>query len=129
MELPLYQIDAFTNKLFAGNAAGVVPLKAPLPEPVMQSIALENNLPETAFFYPEGEGYRLRWFSPTVEINLCGHATVATAFVITEYLERGKRAMSFETRSVAALLRTRSAETEEQCSTHCRKSSLAFSTA
>jgi PhzF family phenazine biosynthesis protein len=99
MELPLYQIDAFTNKLFAGNAAGVVPLKAPLPDAVMQSIALENNLPETAFFYPEGEGYRLRWFSPTVEINLCGHATVATAFVISEYLERGKRAMAFETRS------------------------------
>ncbi len=99
MELPLYQIDAFTNKLFAGNAAGVVPLKAPLPEAVMQAIALENNLPETAFFYPEGEGYRLRWFSPSVEINLCGHATVATAFVITEYLERGKREMAFETKS------------------------------
>ena len=99
MELPLYQIDAFTNKLFAGNAAGVVPLKAALPETVMQSIALENNLPETAFFYPEGEGYRLRWFSPSVEINLCGHATVATAFVISEYLERGKREMAFETKS------------------------------
>jgi PhzF family phenazine biosynthesis protein len=99
MELPLYQIDAFTNKLFAGNAAGVVPLKAPLPEATMQAIALENNLPETAFFYPEGEGYRLRWFSPATEINLCGHATVATAFVISEFLDRKQRDMSFETRS------------------------------
>ena len=99
MELPLYQIDAFTNKLFAGNAAGVVPLEGPLPEATMQAIALENNVAETAFFYPEGEGYRLRWFSPTTEIPLCGHATVATAYVITEYLERGKHAMSFETKS------------------------------
>lgn len=99
MELPLYQIDAFTNKLFAGNAAGVVPLKAPLPDALMQSIALENNLPETAFFFPEGKGYRLRWFSPTTEIPLCGHATVATAYVITEFLDGGQREMAFETRS------------------------------
>src|SRR4029077_3287938 len=83
----------------AGNAAGVVPLKAPLPDALMQSIALENNLPETAFFFPEGKGYRLRWFSPTTEIPLCGHATVATAYVITEFLNSGQREISFETRS------------------------------
>ncbi len=99
MELPLYQIDAFTNKLFAGNAAGVVPLAGPLPEATMQAIALENNLPETAFFYPDGETYRLRWFSPSTEIPLCGHATVATAYVITEFMDRSRREMLFETRS------------------------------
>ena len=75
------------------------PCKAPLPDALMQSIALENNLPETAFFFPEGKGYRLRWFSPTTEIALCGHATVATAYVITEFLDGGQREMSFETRS------------------------------
>src|SRR5262249_40818001 len=99
MELPLYQIDAFTDKLFAGNAAGVVPLKSPLPDATMQAIALENNLPETAFFYPEGEGYRLRWFSPATEIHLCRPATVATAFLITQFMDRKQREMSFETRS------------------------------
>jgi PhzF family phenazine biosynthesis protein len=99
MELPLYQIDAFTNRLFAGNPAGVVPLSHPLPDATLQSIAFENNLPETAFMLPEGEGYRLRWFTPTVEVDLCGHATVATAFVIAEFLDRGRREMTFETRS------------------------------
>lgn len=99
MELPLYQVDAFTDRLFAGNPAGVVPLSRPLPDATMQAIAFENNLPETGFFHPEGEGWRLRWFSPTVEIDLCGHATVATGFVISEFLERGRKEMLFETRS------------------------------
>jgi PhzF family phenazine biosynthesis protein len=99
MELPLYQVDAFTNQLFAGNPAGVVPLRRALPDATLQSIAFENNLPETAFFLPEGEGYRLRWFTPTVEVDLCGHATVATAFVIAEFLDPGRREMTFETRS------------------------------
>jgi predicted PhzF superfamily epimerase YddE/YHI9 len=99
MELPLYQVDAFTDRLFAGNAAGVVPLSRPLPDATMQAIAFENNLPETAFFFPEGEGWRLRWFSPLKEIDLCGHATLATAFVITEFLDRSRREMSFATRS------------------------------
>jgi predicted PhzF superfamily epimerase YddE/YHI9 len=99
MELPLYQIDAFTDRLFTGNPAGVVPLSHALPDATMQAIAFENNLPETAFLLPEGEGYRLRWFSPTVEIDLCGHATIATAFVIAEFLDRNQREMTFETRS------------------------------
>jgi PhzF family phenazine biosynthesis protein len=99
LELPLYQIDAFTNRLFAGNPAGVVPLSRPLSDKTLQSIAFENNLPETAFFLPEGEGYRLRWFTPTVEVDLCGHATVATAYVIAEFLDPGRREMTFETRS------------------------------
>jgi predicted PhzF superfamily epimerase YddE/YHI9 len=99
MELPLYQIDAFTDRLFAGNPAGVVPLTRALPDKTLQSIAFENNLPETAFFLPEGEGYRLRWFTPTVEVDLCGHATLATAFVIAKFLDPDRREMSFETRS------------------------------
>jgi len=99
MELPLYQIDAFTDRLFAGNPAGVVPLKRALPDKTLQSIALENNLPETAFFLPEGDGYRLRWFTPVVEVDLCGHATLATAFVIAKFLDPSRREMSFETRS------------------------------
>jgi PhzF family phenazine biosynthesis protein len=99
MELPLYQIDAFTDRLFAGNPAGVVPLSRALPDAMLQSIAAENNLAETAFFMPEGEGYRLRWFTPTVEVDLCGHATVASAFVISEFLDPGRREMVFETRS------------------------------
>ncbi len=99
MELPLYRIDAFTDQLFAGNPAGVVPLPRALPDATLQSIALENNLPETAFFLPEGDGYRLRWFTPTVEVDLCGHATLASAYVIAKFLEPGCRQMSFETRS------------------------------
>ena len=72
MELPLYQVDAFTDRLFAGNPAAVCPLPRWLKDETMQSIAAENNLAETAFFLAEGEGFRLRWFTPTVEIDLCG---------------------------------------------------------
>jgi predicted PhzF superfamily epimerase YddE/YHI9 len=99
MELPIYQVDAFTDRLFAGNPAAVCPLSRWLKDETMQSIAAENNLAETAFFLPEGEGYRLRWFTPTVEIDLCGHATLASAFVISHFLEPGRREMVFETRS------------------------------
>jgi PhzF family phenazine biosynthesis protein len=99
MELPLYQIDAFTAHRFAGNPAGVCPLTQWLPEATMQAIAAENNVAETAFFFPEGEGYRLRWFTPTVEVDLCGHATLASAFVITEFLDPGRGEIHFETRS------------------------------
>ena len=87
MELPLYQVDAFTDRLFAGNPAAVCPLPRWLKDETMQSIAAENNLAETAFFLAEGEGFRLRWFTPTVEIDLCGHATLASAFVISSFLE------------------------------------------
>lgn len=80
--LPLYQIDAFADRPFSGNPAAVMPLSAWLPDEVMQAIAAENNLSETAFFVPEGDGYRLRWFMPIGEIDLCGHATLASAFVI-----------------------------------------------
>ncbi|MDP6219328.1 MAG: PhzF family phenazine biosynthesis isomerase, partial [Alphaproteobacteria bacterium] len=79
MSLHLYQVDAFTNRLFAGNPAAVVPLSEWLPEDVMCAIADENNLSETAFFIPAVDSdadFHLRWFTPTVEVDLCGHATL-----------------------------------------------------
>ena len=83
MKLPLYQIDAFTSKVFRGNPAAVVPLEAWLSDDVLQNIATENNLSETAFFVRQGDdNYDLRWFTPTIEIPLCGHATLASAFVL-----------------------------------------------
>ncbi|WP_050461904.1 PhzF family phenazine biosynthesis protein [Herbaspirillum autotrophicum] len=86
MKLPIYQIDAFTNEAFKGNSAAVVPLDSWLPDAVMQSIALENNLSETVFFVPAADGaadtFDIRWFSPIKEIDFCGHATLASAYVI-----------------------------------------------
>jgi PhzF family phenazine biosynthesis protein len=99
MRLPLYQVDAFTSRVFGGNPAGIVPLESWLPDDTMQAIAAENNLAETAFFVPEGEGFRLRWFTPTVEVDLCGHATLASAHLLFAQLGyRGDR-VDFETRS------------------------------
>src|SRR5262252_9476166 len=89
MELAIYQVDAFTDRLFAGNPAAVCPLPRWLKDETMQSIAAENNLAETAFFLAEGEGYRLRWFTPAVEVDLCGHATLASAFVISTFRSGG----------------------------------------
>jgi PhzF family phenazine biosynthesis protein len=85
MEIPLYQIDAFASGLFRGNPAAVCPLARWLPDEILQSIAAENNLSETAFYVPNGGGrYHLRWFTPRLEVDLCGHATLATAYVILE---------------------------------------------
>jgi len=86
MNLPIYQVDAFTGTLFEGNPAAVCPLSSWLPNDLMQTIALENNLSETAFFVKEGDRYHIRWFTPEVEIALCGHATVATAHVMAQHL-------------------------------------------
>ncbi len=83
MTLPYWVVDAFTDRLFTGNPAAVVLPQAALPDAVMQAIAAETNLSETAFAVPEGDGWRLRWFTPTVEVDLCGHATLATAFVLS----------------------------------------------
>ena len=99
MRLPLYQIDAFADRVFAGNPAAVVPLDAWMPEERMQAIAAENNLAETAFFVREGDGWRLRWFTPTVEVNLCGHATLASAWLIANRLEPGRTKMRFASKS------------------------------
>ncbi len=87
MKIPLYQIDAFTDRLFSGNPAAVCPLDEWLPEEMMQSIAAENNLSETAFFVPSEGGYQLRWFTPVTEVDLCGHATLAAAFVVFNRLD------------------------------------------
>jgi PhzF family phenazine biosynthesis protein len=85
MKLPIYQIDAFTRDVFKGNYAAVIPLDAWLPAPLMQAIATENNLSETAFFAANGRGgFDIRWFSPMTEIAFCGHATLASAFVLFE---------------------------------------------
>ncbi len=97
--IPLYQLDAFTDRPFGGNPAAVCPLDAWLPDDIMQSIALENNLSETAFYVPEGNGFRLRWFTPEIEVDLCGHATLATASLILEKLQPDRPSVSFETRS------------------------------
>ncbi len=86
MELSLYQVDAFTKRLFSGNPAAVCPLEEWLPDAVMQHIAAENNLSETAFFVREGDDFRLRWFTPTAEVRLCGHATLASAHVLFQHL-------------------------------------------
>lgn len=84
--MQIYQIDAFAKDFFQGNPAAVVPLQEWLPDDLMQRIAMENNLAETAFFVPEGENYVIRWFTPTVEVALCGHATLASGLVLFEHL-------------------------------------------
>jgi PhzF family phenazine biosynthesis protein len=97
MRLPIYQVDAFTDRLFGGNPAAIVPLEQWLPDQTMQAIAAENNLAETAFFVREDEGYALRWFTPTVEVDLCGHATLASAYVILQRLEPRRADVAFRT--------------------------------
>ncbi|HEY0306189.1 MAG TPA: PhzF family phenazine biosynthesis protein [Longimicrobiales bacterium] len=100
MPQPIVQVDAFTAKPFAGNPACVCVMDTPRDEQWMQNVAREMNLSETAFLYPENSGYRLRWFTPTLEVALCGHATLASAHVLYESgtLERGKQA-HFHTKS------------------------------
>jgi PhzF family phenazine biosynthesis protein len=87
MKLTIYQVDAFTKDVFRGNPAAVCPLEKWIDADLMQKIALENNLSETAFFVKSGDIYEIRWFTPTFEIDLCGHATLASAFVIFEILQ------------------------------------------
>lgn len=99
MEIPLYQIDAFASRLFEGNPAAVCPLDAWLPAATMQSIAAENNLSETAFFVPKGDGFHIRWFTPLSEVDLCGHATLATAYVLFNLLGYKKDKIEFDSRS------------------------------
>jgi len=103
MKLPIYQVDAFTDKLFGGNPAAVIPLKEWLPGPEMQKIAAENNLSETAFFIPQGENHELRWFTPTFEIDLCGHATLATAHILFTELDVEQDQLHFHTLKAGTL--------------------------
>lgn len=99
MRIPLYQVDAFTSRPFAGNPAAVCPLEQWLDDATLQAIAAENNLAETAFYVPEDEGFHLRWFTPAVEVDLCGHATLATAWVIFHRFDWPLDAIDFRTRS------------------------------
>ncbi len=95
----LYQIDAFTDVPLGGNPAAVVPLDAWLPDAVMQAIALENNLSETAFIVPDGGDWAIRWFTPAVEVDLCGHATLASAWALFEKIEPGRTGVTFASAS------------------------------
>ncbi len=99
MRVPIFQVDAFSDRLFGGNPAAVCPLREWLSDATMQAIASENNLSETAFFVPEGDVFRLRWFTPGREVDLCGHATLASAHVIFRHLEQGRSEVEFLTRS------------------------------
>ena len=99
MRLPYFQVDVFTPRTFGGNAAGVCPLREWLPTGVMQTIAAENNLAETAFYVPAADGFELRWFTPTMEIDLCGHATIAPALVLFQEYGLPEDAVRFHTRS------------------------------
>lgn len=99
MRARIFQVDAFTSRRFGGNPAAVMPMDQ-FPEPdLMQAIAAENNLSETAFLVREGDGYRLRWFTPGVEVPLCGHATLASAAVVMERLEPGRTEVVFQSAS------------------------------
>jgi PhzF family phenazine biosynthesis protein len=99
MQFAIYQVDAFTDRLFGGNPAAVCPLAAWLPDATMQAIAAENNLSETAFFVPRGDDYDLRWFTPTIETDLCGHATQASGFVVMNRLAPRRSTVRFHTKS------------------------------
>jgi PhzF family phenazine biosynthesis protein len=112
MKLTLYQVDAFTDKLFGGNPAAVIPLKKWITDELMQQLAMENNLSETVFFVLSNEknvDYDIRWFTPELEINLCGHATLASAYVIFGILKSKKKKVVF--RSKSGLLTVRKTKT------------------
>jgi PhzF family phenazine biosynthesis protein len=99
MKLPIYQVDAFADNVFEGNPAAICPLEEWLSDEVMQNIAMENNLSETAFFVKQEDSFRLRWFTPTTEVDLCGHATLASAHVLFEHLGYEKSVISFDSNS------------------------------
>jgi PhzF family phenazine biosynthesis protein len=103
MTIPIYQADAFTDKLFGGNPAAICPLTEWLPDEVMQQIAKENNLAETAFFVKNENGYLLRWFTPEYEIDLCGHATLASAHILFTELAYGDDVINFDTLKAGVL--------------------------
>ena len=99
MKLTIFQIDAFAEKVFEGNPAAICPLDNWLPDDVLQNIARENNLSETAFFVKQADGYHIRWFTPTIEVKLCGHATLASAYVLFEILGTTDSEIVFQSRS------------------------------
>jgi len=97
MPVPLFHVDAFTTQPFGGNPAAVCPLESWLDDERLLAVAAENNLAETAYFVSRGDGYELRWFTPRYEVKLCGHATLASAFVVLNLLEPGREVVRFET--------------------------------
>ena len=101
--MTVYQVDAFTDKIFGGNPAAIIPLDSWPDAELMQKIAMENNLSETAFIVRSGEAYHIRWFTPAFEIDLCGHATLASAFVIKNYLEPAIETIHFTTQQAGPL--------------------------
>jgi PhzF family phenazine biosynthesis protein len=103
MELPIYQVDAFASQVFQGNPAAVCPLQEWLPDATLQAIAMENNLSETAFLVGGRGSYEIRWFTPTVEARLCGHATLASAHVVFHFLEKSLSEVKFQSRQSGML--------------------------
>jgi len=99
MTLPIFQVDAFADEVFSGNPAAVMPLQTWLDDSLLQAMAMENNLSETAYMVQVAEGYELRWFTPQVEVDLCGHATLAAAHVLFEHLDYSGDVIPFHTRS------------------------------
>ncbi|MBF0432545.1 MAG: PhzF family phenazine biosynthesis protein [Fibrobacteria bacterium] len=99
MKIPFYQIDTFTDEMFKGNAAGVCPLEQWISDKLMLKISAENNLSETAFFVKENHTYHIRWFTPTTEVDLCGHATLASAYVLFNHLEYAHNKVIFASKS------------------------------
>ena len=107
MNIPIYQVDAFTSQVFSGNPAAVCPLDSWIDDKLMQSIAAENNLSETAFLVESGDGFDLRWFTPVTEVALCGHATLASAFVLFTCRGWSRETVKFQTRKSGRLKVTR----------------------
>jgi predicted PhzF superfamily epimerase YddE/YHI9 len=110
MRIPIYHVDAFAEGPFTGNPAAVCPLDGWLSDEVMQAVAAENNLSETAFFVAEGEEWRLRWFTPTTEVDLCGHATLAAAYVIFSFLAPDRQRVVFRSEKAGELAVARDGE-------------------
>src|SRR6476620_10939304 len=103
MNLSIYQVDAFAETIFTGNPAAVIPLESWLDDGLMQRIAMENNLSETVFFVKGEEGYHIRWFTPEYEIDLCGHATLASAYIIKNFVEPHIAEINFTTQKAGTL--------------------------
>src|SRR5262245_36021711 len=101
MRFPIYQVDAFASRVFSGNPAAIVPLDRWLDDAALQAIAAENNLSETAFLRWGNEGWDIRWFTPGIEIDLCGHATLAAAWVVFNHLDKSLKAIEFGSKSGA----------------------------
>jgi PhzF family phenazine biosynthesis protein len=99
IKIPIFQVDAFSGQIFSGNPAAVCPLEEWLDDEILQGIALENNLSETAFFVSEKGGYHIRWFTPAAEVDLCGHATLGSAFVILNRFDKSTNRVTFRSRS------------------------------